>query len=458
MNDEANKQLEIKLTFDQAYEYLSNDLSGANPNLFTKGVGLERSTQFFEELGNPQEQFSSIHIAGTSGKGTVAYIISDLLIKHGFHLGTHISPHVYDIRERCMLDGQLITPSEFARYVSSIIPTIKSLRNSSFGQPTYFEASVGVAFKVFADSKVDYAVIETGLGGLYDATNNIKRQDKLAVITTLGYDHTEILGNTLGEIAAQKAGILPYNGHAVVLKPDDAKALAAINKTARERNTEIELVVPGDLVTDHVKGSSDFSYKSAESYFKKLKLFRPGEHQVTNSVLAIKALEHLARRDDFKIKEEIVRDVIANVEMPGRFEKVNIFKQKYIFDGAHNPQKIQSLLDTLNSFGYDELVWVMALKKTKDIKAVFDTIKPFTNSLILTNFFSSQDGAGSQQPADLKELAKIANAAGIKNVEITDDNLQALKIAKEINQGKNKPIVVTGSFYLLGDLHSKLKL
>src|SRR3989344_5192458 len=163
-------------------------------------AGFNRAKQLLSLLGNPQNKLKTIHVAGTSGKGSTAMALSHILVAHGFKVGLTVSPHVYDIRERCQINNRAITTKKFQTYLSQILPVIEKLKKRT-KVPTYFEALVALAFVAFAAEEVDYAIVETGMGGLLDATNTVDRDDKLCLLTKIGYDHTQILGNSLEEIA-----------------------------------------------------------------------------------------------------------------------------------------------------------------------------------------------------------------------------------------------------------------
>lgn len=188
--------------FKQAEEFLASHIPKTTSTIFPGEVGLNRAKDFLHLLGDPQEKLKIIHVAGTSGKGSTCYLISSLLESQGFKVGLHQSPHLTDVTERFQINNQNISKEDFVDYLNKIIPAIEKIKHI-----TYFEILVGLAFYIFNDKKVDYAVMETGLGGWYDGTNVVSRPDKLSVITKIGLDHTAILGETIEKIALQKAMI-----------------------------------------------------------------------------------------------------------------------------------------------------------------------------------------------------------------------------------------------------------
>jgi len=443
----------MALTYEEAVQFIASTPS-AKKMLFKSGDGIERAEQFFEALGNPQETFRSVHIAGTSGKGTVAYMIESLLRQCGQSTGLTVSPHVYDIRERCILSGELISKTAFAKAVSRLVEPSMKMEQTSAGRPTYFETTNAIAFMTFAEKKVDYGIIETGLGGLYDSTNTITRTDKLAIITKLGLDHTEILGSTVGKIAHQKAGILPPGGDAIVWKPEDSEALKIIESVAKKRGTKLQLIDKSlYTIDDNDPNGMTITYHDGMRIIDNIELPPGGFHQAENAVLAIKSVLFLAGRDGFTIENSVIRNGMKAVNLPGRLEHRHIFDHDVIFDGAHNPQKVAALLQSLEPRA-KKPIFVLALKKTKDADEILRLIAPHAASVITSQFFTDQDGSMTNLSFTAIELARMAKDCGIEAMAY-EDSLQAARAAcKQADQ--DQQVVVTGSFYFLGELSVKL--
>lgn len=443
-----------QLSFDEAVQYLYSGLASSSTAMFRGGAGLLRARYFYDMLGQPQEHYKSVHIAGTSGKGSVAHILTHLLTAHGFTTGTFTSPHAYDIRERVLINGEMLSRQEFAHATSGAISHALKIQQSRHGSPTFFEVITGVAFRVFADKHVSYAIIETGLGGLYDSTNTIERSDKLAVISTLGLDHTEILGDTLAKIASQKAGIMPFHGQAVAWQPDDEDAQKMLTSTAQKRQTHLNLISP-DIYTMHfvTQAGTLFDYHSANLTITQIQLSLYGEHQAQNASLALQCLEKLAERDGFTIDEASVRQALAAIFIPARFERRQQGKRELIFDGAHNPQKMRALVNALSSTSTRKADWILALKESKDVQGVLEIIKPHVTTFYATTFLnSSNDTPLNAVPAE--KLAQLARNAGITQVETVSDCRDALDIA--YRNDNHVPIIISGSFHLAGDLRQQL--
>ncbi|MGB4759394.1 MAG: Mur ligase family protein [Candidatus Saccharimonadales bacterium] len=422
--------------------------------IFRGDNGLRRSQAFLDMLGNPQNIIPAIHIAGTSGKGSVAQLTTNLLLAHGFHTGTYSSPHVYNLSERWLLDGQQ-KPGLLPEVIPRLHTAIKDISASPWGPPTYFEITTSIGFLLF-ENRADYMVIETGMGGLYDTTNTINRQDKLAIISELGLDHTHILGDTLAEIATHKAGILPHGGHAIILEPTDTSALDTIKALAQERSTTLHFVKPGTYkVLNVALDGTGFEYYGAQLELTNAHTSMVGSHQIKNIALALRALEFLSERDGFALNESAIRETLQHTQLPGRFERRTIDGKQFIFDGAHNPQKLGALAEVLRAaLPGKTFTWVMAFGKNKDVLASLTLLAPLIDTLYVTSFFANQDMPLSSKAMALDELANIAHRARIKSVVLEADNQKALALAA--TTANEQPIIAAGSFYFLGDVAAKL--
>ncbi|HEU0266374.1 MAG TPA: Mur ligase family protein, partial [Candidatus Saccharimonadaceae bacterium] len=404
LSDRARAKLAAHepLTYEEAEHFIIDVPARSDQAIFRGNDGFKRSQAFLALLDNPQDARPTIHIAGTSGKGSVVVFLSSLLQKHGKSVASYSSPHVYTLRERWKLNGEMVSENDFIAAVAEVYPAIEKMKKSKWGAPTYFEITTALAFLLCRRWGVDYAVIETGMGGLLDTTNTIARRDKLAVIAELGYDHTHILGNTLAEIAYQKAGILTRDGHAVVLKPYDESAANVITKTARERHTDVRYISDQNYksVRTTVRGTF-FDYTSDRHHFENIELGLLGDHQAKNASLALAALEYVAGRDKFTIDGDATREALRAVHLPGRFERRTIMGVETICDGAHNPQKLGAFCATLQAmYPGRTFTWLMALGKTKDAAAIMPIIAPYVDEIVFTRFFANQDMVLSSKASD----------------------------------------------------------
>lgn len=445
--------------FESAKQFLFERLQDSDKKLFGRERGIVRTEAWLESLGNPQESFPSVHIAGTSGKGSTAYLMSALLKASQQTVGTITSPHVYDVRERLLIDGNYITQDEFTKRAKDIIKPIARLEQTKLGRPTYFEVLVGMAHKCFADHTVNYAVVETGIGGRFDSTNTIKRDDKLAIITRLGIDHTEILGKTPGAIAWQKAGIIPTNGHSIALLPDNMQAQEVIEQVAKARNSTIDFLDTRQMISNlhQTTDGLTFDYQFAELTVRNIKIPTLGIYQAENACLAISALKYLSQRDGFEFNETTIKEGLSGVHIPARAEITKFNGTTVIIDSAHNPQKLQAFFSTVESLKLPvKPLVVFSAKQAKDWEASIPTLNTNAEEIFVTGFFLNQPGHLQKYSADPDKIAsKIRKLGG--RARAFNSPTQALSQA--INQSKpNQPVIITGSMYMLGELHDHLRL
>ncbi|MBI4008902.1 bifunctional folylpolyglutamate synthase/dihydrofolate synthase, partial [Candidatus Roizmanbacteria bacterium] len=295
-------------TFADAKKYLYTFIPRGMKQKFPGDLGLRRAKYLLKLLGNPQNQIKVIHVAGTSGKGSTSYLISILLKALGFRVGFHVSPFIADIRERCQINNNLIPEKEFCKYLNDLIPYIDKVRKVYIDGPTYFEVVTVLAYYIFAKKKVDYAVIETGMGGWYDATNCVTNENKIAVITRIGYDHTSILGETLDKIALQKA-MITQEKNTVVSLWQDFRARKVIEKVATKKHSQLFYIKKNvnfkNLITS--AGGTSFDFNFLQTDFKNLKVGLIGTYQAENCSLALATVIYLSKKENFQINEKKIR-------------------------------------------------------------------------------------------------------------------------------------------------------
>lgn len=415
--------------------------------IFGADAGFERAIQLFKVLGSPQDAVPAIHVAGTSGKGSVCYILSELLRAHGLSVGMYVSPHIYDLRERFTLNGTPIAKSELTKLVNQLSLVVEQMERDRLGRPSFFEGTTAIAFLANQADNVQYSVIETGLGGLYDTTNTISRNDKLAVITRLGLDHTEILGDTIAEIALQKAGIMPRKGVALVLRPDDPTARHGLEQIAQQRQTDLKYIATGEGVSA-VKAEADritFDYEYEGLILQGLTLKLAGQYQVENTVLALRALLYLAKRDNFNIEPEAIRGALASVKIPGRYEQRTWHGHKVILDGAHNAQKMAALCDALDLGLTQKPVVIAAFKEDKELAPLLQRLHKSAADIIITHF----DVGPAVVAASSDRILETAKELGITDLQTAETPIEALRFAEKLLR-EDQALVVTGSMYVLG--------
>ena len=352
--------------------------------------GLEKIAEVMEKLGNPHDKLRIIHVAGTNGKGSVCAMIESILRKNGFKVGMFISPHLVDFRERLQVNRELISKEEVMRLVNKI--------NGTGVELTFFELTTAAAFLYFYEQKVDYAVIEVGMGGRFDATNIVKNP-VATVITSLSLDHTQWLGDTLDKITREKAGIIKEKVPLFTCVDSDVI-----------RNVCIEKNSPFILVEDEENTNMN------------------GLFQRSNAGLAAAVARHM------KVPENEIKEGLLSVSWPARLEFI---EKNILLDCAHNPEGIEKLTEFVNTLNYDKLIVIFGVMKDKNYQEMLSRLPDCKMILTKPKIDRSAD------PVDLKNFCN--NAAVIEDVAVAYE--QAKKIA-----GKNDLIVICGSCYLAGEL------
>lgn len=404
-------------------------------------TGVERAGKLLELLGNPDKNLKIIHIAGTNGKGSVCSYIDDILKKSGYKTGLFTSPHLVTIRERIQVDGELISREDFTQYFNKVYETARA-NNLKLA---YFDFFFGAAMLYFDKCKVDYVVLETGLGGSLDATNAV-HNPLCCVITTISLEHTAILGDTIKKIAEQKAGIIKQG--VPVVYADDNEASGVIEDIAHSKNSYCYGVSPQQYqIIKNFNGCIDFSLHNEYYINNCLRLATPAIYQVENVSIAItvcRLLKHLYHID---IKDSAIVDSAGSHIWQGRMEKLtdNIY-----VDGAHNPQGIQSFVNSVNGM-YDDstdkaalLFSVVSDKNFEQMISILCGCKVFARIAITVT-------------GGIRHLDKEYISAAFKRH--TDIEVEVYDSAKEaVLALKNEPMVFcTGSLYLVADIRKVLE-
>ncbi len=328
---------------------------------FVIKLGLERIEQILKLLNNPQDKYKVIHIAGTNGKGSTCRIINDIILDNGFKVGFYSSPHLFNYEERIKVNGEDISPCIFNR----LIEEVNNLALNNNINLSEFELLTAAAFYYFYIKKVDYVVLETGLGGLFDATNAVR--DSISIITTIDYDHKERLGNSIDEIAQQKAGIIKKNSIVIVNK--DNLGLDVVVKTAKEKCAK---VVIADFIKTEFKDKNYFYWNN-----KKIEFSLLGAHQGKNLALALMAAEVLG----FRINESVFK----NINWCYRMDLDT--KKRVLVDCAHNPSGAKALREFLDeNFIGEKKTFIFGCLKNKDYKTMLDILLKDNDSLFFVEF------------------------------------------------------------------------
>jgi dihydrofolate synthase / folylpolyglutamate synthase len=415
---------------------------------------LDRITDLLTLLGDPQRAYPAIHLTGTNGKTSTARMIDDLLRELGLRTGRYTSPHLESVTERIALDGQPLTDERFAEVYDEVAPYAELVDARHPDSVTFFELLTAMAFAAFADSPVDVAVVEVGLGGTWDATNLIHAP--VAVVTTIGLDHVGILGNTVTEIATEKAGLI-YAGATVVSAPQSEDADAVLSARAAEVGASIvrEGVDFGVQSRTIAIGGQLLTIRGLAGTYDDIFVPLHGEHQASNAACAIAAVESFLGNGRERLDPDAVRVAFAAVSSPGRLEVVRR-SPTVLLDGAHNAAGAAALAAALgDAFAFDTLVAVVAVLADKDAAGLLAELEPVVNSLVVTT-----NGSPRAMAADA--LAEVAvEVFGADRVEVAarlDDAIDAAVAAAESEaQIGGAGVVVTGSIVTVGEARHLLR-
>jgi len=431
------------LNYSQAEEYLNSFINYEQipgTSYVQPDYSLKHVEELLNRMDNPQLAAKTIHIAGTKGKGSISAMIAQVLSSSGYKTGLYTSPHFHTLRERISIDGSLISEAEFAAAMAEIKPFIESMRkDTAFRQLTYFEVLTALAFAYFKKKQVGFQVLEVGLGGRLDATNVAK--PVICIIAPISLDHTQILGNSLEEIAREKAGIVK-SGCWVVISPQPEEADSVIADICREKKAKVVQV--GKDITWHKIGG-DLRHQSLviESRTSKYQVSIPllGDFQLENAATAVTALEILAS-EGFAISTADIAKGLAQVKWPGRLQ---ILQQHptVLIDGAHNVASIKRLVDNIKGyFAHKRIFLVFGTSCDKDIPGIVNELVPLSSQVIVTQ-------ASHSRAAPLPTLVTEFTKRGIvpeTGKTVTEAISQALSLA-----GRTDLICITGSLFVVAE-------
>jgi len=405
---------------------------------FGMNLGLERISYIAKKLGNPQQNYKIIHVGGTNGKGSVCKFIASILEKSGYTVGVYTSPHLQHISERFVVGNQQITEDELVLLIQKIKPVVSKMMDDGNG-PTFFEVVTALAFQYFCDKEVDYAVVEVGLGGRFDATNIV--EPILTVITNVSLEHQHILGKTIENIAFEKAGIIKTD--VPVVTGATGNALTVINKVAKEKKTPVTIIKKESWkrTCNDVNGQK-FSINGALSDYV-VNTSMLGEYQGENIAVAIAAIEQLQMNGVY-IPDTSMEEGITHAANIGRMEVVG--NEPFILlDGAHNETGMKFLVDSLKKdFDYDKLIVVLGILSDKNIASMLSSIVPLADVLVATKSKNTR----ACDPSKLKEMIKKID--NTKEVIVKEQIPDAIAYAKSLTK-KNDLICVTGSLFTVGE-------
>jgi len=406
------------VTYQEAIQFLYG------LRLFGAKFGLENTFKLAALADNPQEILRFIHVAGTNGKGSTCAMLESIYRAAGLRVGLFTSPHLVSFRERIQINRQLISENEVVRLVEELQPLLKQF--SEKHHPTFFEVVTVMALKFFAEQKCDLVIWETGLGGRLDATNIVT--PLASVITNIAFDHQQWLGDTLGKIAFEKAGIIK-NRIPAVMAIEEPEALAVIQKIAKEKNAPLTQI-----------RNSEFRIRNSE-------LSLSGEHQKQNAALALATVGILQKQ--IPVSEKQIRDGLQKVNWPGRLQLIEKSNgRKILLDGAHNVAGAKMLADAIEkNFSGLKRTIILGILQDKDWQHICEILAPMAEK-ILTVPVSSERTAN---PNELAEACRKANPSAI--IQACDSLNEALQKTSTDNFA-----VLTGSLYLVGEALELLEL
>ena len=414
---------------------------------FGSSYGLERTYRLLELLGNPQESLKLIHIAGTNGKGSTTAMITKILCEAGFKVGMYTSPFIEEFEERIQINGVNIPKEKLAELVEELKIVVDKVIEEGYDHPTEFEIITVLMLLYFKKECVDFAIVEVGLGGRLDSTNVIN--PLISVITSISFDHTNILGNTLTEIAGEKAGVIKKDTPTVIF-PQVKEVYDVILEKCKKENSKLYVVDKNDIVLKSINKSKT-PYQTVEiikdnSYQINLPLL--GKHQVLNLGVALKVIEVLNSSNIVSIDEEVIKSAIANVKWMGRLEVLKS-NPTIVIDGAHNIQGIKVLTENIQKyFEYKDLYLILGILADKDVKEMVNTIVPIAKKVYAVTPHSDR----AELAKDLKEEVVKVN----KNCEYYNEYNEALNtVMKEAKE--DDLILASGSLYMIGDMRKLIR-
>jgi dihydrofolate synthase / folylpolyglutamate synthase len=410
-------------------------------NKFGWKLGLHNIGRLLELMGNPQDKLKFVHVAGTNGKGSTVAFMSSILMEAGYKVGIYTSPYIERFTERMKVNKKEIGQDDLARLTMLVKEKIELMVSMGETHPTEFEIVTAIAFQFFYESGCEIVVLEVGLGGRFDATNIIKPPE-VAVITTISYDHMSILGNTLPEIAFEKAGIIKKGGD-VLLYPQAPEVELVFESVCNERSAQLFKVDTDEAeIVEFNADGQVFNYNSYEN----LRISLLGDHQVRNAVMALRTAEILKSKG-FRITEEALRTGLQNAKWPGRLEVVNR-EPLFIIDGAHNAEGARMLAAALNKyFPNKRKIFIIGVLKDKDYQSLIEAVTPMADKCITVT-------PASERALSASDLA-IFVSTYCKDVLTSDTIEWAVRTSLQLSENDDL-ICAFGSLYYIGEIRKML--
>ncbi|MFI7448459.1 bifunctional folylpolyglutamate synthase/dihydrofolate synthase [Nonomuraea sp. NPDC049714] len=413
---------------------------------------LDRIAALVDLLGSPQRAYPVIHIAGTNGKTSTARLTEALLKERNLRVGRFTSPHLESMRERITVDGEPLSEERFAEVYEEIAPYVE-LADTQGRRIQFFELLTAMAFAAFADTPIDVAVVEAGMGGSWDATN--VADGTVAVITPISLDHTDRLGPDIPSIAGEKAGIIKAGSTAVLAQQQLPAAEVLMRRAAAEGAVVArEGLEFGVLSREVALGGQLLTLRGLKGVYDEVFLPLYGTHQASNAVCALAAVEALTGGDD-PLDVELVRQAFAQVTSPGRMEVVRR-NPTVVVDAAHNPGGMEATLESLQeAFGFAKVIAVMGVMSDKDVDGLLELLEPMVDEIVVTRNSSPR----SLSPGELAALAvPLFGEDRVHVVERLDEAIdQAIGMADAEGEFSGTGVLITGSVVTAGDARHLLK-
>ncbi|WP_219468869.1 bifunctional folylpolyglutamate synthase/dihydrofolate synthase [Nonomuraea rhizosphaerae] len=413
---------------------------------------LDRIAALLDLLGSPQRAYPVIHIAGTNGKTSTARLVEALLRERNLRVGRFTSPHLISMRERITVDGQPLTEERFAEVYEEIAPYVE-LNDTQGRRIQFFELLTAMAFAAFADTPVDVAVVEAGMGGSWDATN--VADGTVAVITPISLDHTDRLGPDIPSIAGEKAGIIKP-GATAVLAQQTLEAAEVLMRRAAEVGAVVarEGLEFGVLAREVAMGGQLLTLRGLKGVYEEVYLPLYGAHQAGNAVCALAAVEALTGGDE-PLDVELVRQAFAQVSSPGRMEVVRR-DPTVVVDAAHNPGGMEATLEALHeAFGFAKVVGVVAVMADKDVDTLLDLLEPVLDEIVVTRNSSPRSMTAQELAA---RAVPLFGEERVRVVERLDEAIDTgIALADAEGEFSGTGVLITGSVVTAGDARHLLK-
>lgn len=425
------------MNYEEALNYINDK------DKYGSRLGLHSIGRLLELLGNPQQGLKYIHVGGTNGKGSTSSYLSHCLRAGGYKVGLYTSPYLERFNERIQINGNDIPDDTLARLTDMVREKANIMVSEGLQHPTTFEIVTAIAFLYYKEENTDYVVLEVGLGGRYDSTNIIETS-LASVITTLDYDHIDVLGDTLGKIAYQKAGIIKKNG-IVISYPQEEEALQVLKDVAIEMNAKFYLTPIENIeIKEETDHGSIFDFKYKTMVLENLKISLIGEYQIFNASLAVTTLLVLRENNLLDISNESIYKGLLETKWKGRLE---VLKRNPIFliDGAHNVQGINHLTKALELFKYNRLILGIGILKDKDYNHMIELLAPKADEIVVTEVNMPRKLSAE----DLGNEIKKYNPNVYVEKNIKNAILKTYELANE-----DDLIVFGGSLYLIGEVRT----